>query len=66
MVEPTETETKETLEAFGEAMRQAAEEARTDPDLLHEAPITTPVRRLDEARAARHLRLRWGSTEGPE
>jgi len=61
MVEPTETETKETLEAFAAAMRQAAAEATTDPDLLHEAPVTTPVRRLDEARAARHLKLRWGS-----
>ena len=60
MVEPTETETKETLEGFAGAIRQAAAEARTDPDLLHEAPITTPVRRLDEARAARHLKLRWG------
>jgi glycine dehydrogenase subunit 2 len=66
MVEPTETETKETLEAFAAAMRQAAAEARSDPDLLHAAPITTPVRRLDEARAARHLKLRWGSPERPE
>ena len=46
-------------------MRQAAAEARTDPDLLHEAPVTTPVRRLDEARAARHLKLRWGSPDTP-
>jgi glycine dehydrogenase subunit 2 len=60
MVEPTETETKETLEGFAAAIRQAAAEARNDPDLLHEAPLTTPVRRLDEARAARHLKLRWG------
>jgi glycine dehydrogenase subunit 2 len=59
MVEPTETESKDTLDAFAAAMRQAAEEARTDPDVLHEAPVTTPVRRLDEARAARHLKLRW-------
>lgn len=64
MVEPTETETKETLEAFADALRQTAAEARTDPDLLHEAPVTTPVRRLDEARAARHLKLRWGTEEG--
>jgi glycine dehydrogenase subunit 2 len=63
MVEPTETETKETLEAFAAALRQAASEARTDPDLLHDAPLTTPVRRLDEARAARHLKLRWGTPE---
>jgi glycine dehydrogenase subunit 2 len=59
MVEPTETETKETLEGFAAALRQAAAEARSTPDVLHEAPITTPVRRLDEARAARHLKLRW-------
>jgi glycine dehydrogenase subunit 2 len=59
MVEPTETETRESLDAFAAALHQAAEEAVTDPDLLHEAPVTTPVRRLDEARAARHLRLRW-------
>jgi glycine dehydrogenase subunit 2 len=63
MVEPTETESKETLDGFAAAMRQAATEARTDPDLLHEAPITAPVRRLDEARAARHLKLRWGVDE---
>jgi glycine dehydrogenase subunit 2 len=59
MVEPTETETKATLEGYAAALRQAAAEARTDPDLLRAAPLTTPVRRLDEARAARHLKLRW-------
>jgi glycine cleavage system P protein (glycine dehydrogenase) subunit 2 len=59
MVEPTETETKDTLDAFAAALHQAAGEARSRPDVLHEAPVTTPVRRLDEARAARHLKLRW-------
>ncbi|HEX9124332.1 MAG TPA: aminomethyl-transferring glycine dehydrogenase subunit GcvPB [Actinomycetota bacterium] len=59
MVEPTETETRETLEALAAAMRRAAAEAETDPELLHQAPVTTPVRRLDEARAARQLKLRW-------
>jgi glycine dehydrogenase subunit 2 len=59
MVEPTETESKETLDAFGEAMLQVAREAAEDPHLLHEAPVTTPVRRLDEAKAARELKLRW-------
>jgi len=59
MVEPTETETKETLEAFAAAMRRVAAEAASAPGLLHEAPVTTPVRRLDEARAARQLTLRW-------
>jgi glycine dehydrogenase subunit 2 len=59
MVEPTETESKETLDAFGEAMIQAAGEAGEEPGRLHQAPVTTPVRRLDEARAARELKLHW-------
>ena len=59
MVEPTETETMESLDAFAEALLRAHQEAHRDPDILHEAPVTTPVRRLDEARAARHLKLRW-------
>jgi glycine dehydrogenase subunit 2 len=59
MVEPTETESKETLDAFADAMLQAAGEAESNPHLLHEAPVTTPVRRLDEAKAARELKLRW-------
>jgi glycine dehydrogenase subunit 2 len=59
MVEPTETESLESLDAFAEALLRAAREAEADPALLREAPVTTPVRRLDEARAARHLKLRW-------
>jgi glycine cleavage system P protein (glycine dehydrogenase) subunit 2 len=59
MVEPTETETMESLDAFADALLQARREAHEDPELLHEAPVTTPVRRLDEARAARHLVLHW-------
>ena len=59
MVEPTETESKETLEAFAEALQQVAREAAEEPDLLHDAPVTAPVGRLDEARAARQLKLRW-------
>lgn len=59
MIEPTETESRETLDAFAEALLGIAEEARTDPDLLHEAPHDTPVRRLDEVWAARNLILRW-------
>jgi glycine dehydrogenase subunit 2 len=59
MVEPTETESKETLDAFAQAMLQAAREAEEDPDLLHDAPVTTPVRRLDEAMAARSLKICW-------
>ncbi|HXF55982.1 MAG TPA: aminomethyl-transferring glycine dehydrogenase subunit GcvPB [Actinomycetota bacterium] len=59
MVEPTETESRETLDAFAQAMLQVAREAEEDPELLRQAPRTTPVRRLDEARAARELKLRW-------
>ncbi|MGQ9592766.1 MAG: aminomethyl-transferring glycine dehydrogenase subunit GcvPB, partial [Planctomycetota bacterium] len=53
MVEPTETESKETLDAFADAMLRIAREAETDPDLLLRAPETTPVRRLDEVRAVK-------------
>jgi glycine dehydrogenase subunit 2 len=59
MIEPTETESKETLDQFVDDLIQIAEEARTNPDLLHEAPHTTPVGRLDEVRAARQPVLRW-------
>ena len=55
MIEPTETEHKETLDAFATAMMQIADEARDNPDLLREAPHVTPVRRLDEVKAARDL-----------
>ena len=53
MVEPTETESKHTLDAFVDAMLAIALEAKTKPELLHEAPISTPVGRLDEVAAAR-------------
>ena len=53
MIEPTETESKESLDEFCDALLQIAEEARKDPELLHEAPQHTPVRRLDEVQAAR-------------
>lgn len=58
MIEPTETEPKEVLDAFAEAMLRIAEEARTQPELLREAPHRAPVRRLDEARAVRQPVLR--------
>ncbi|MGR9092774.1 MAG: aminomethyl-transferring glycine dehydrogenase subunit GcvPB [Gammaproteobacteria bacterium] len=58
MIEPTETESRETLDAFIAAMTRIAGEAVTSPDLLHDAPHTTPVGRLDEVHAARHLKLR--------
>jgi glycine dehydrogenase subunit 2 len=59
MVEPTESETKETLDAFCEAMLAVAREAESDPELLRTAPHTAPLRRLDEATAARKPVLRW-------
>jgi glycine dehydrogenase subunit 2 len=59
MIEPTETETPETLEAFSDAMRAIAEEAVRDPEVVRSAPHQTALRRLDETRAARHPILRW-------
>jgi glycine dehydrogenase subunit 2 len=59
MIEPTETETLDRLEHFARAMERIAREAAESPGLLHDAPHTTPVRRLDEGRAARELKLRW-------
>jgi glycine dehydrogenase subunit 2 len=59
MIEPTESESKEELDAFCEAMIAIAKEAEEDPDRLHQAPITAPVRRLDETTAARKPVLRW-------
>jgi glycine dehydrogenase subunit 2 len=58
LIEPTETETKETLDAFAEALRQILSEAAEDPDVARTAPHTTPVRRLDEAAAAKRPRIR--------
>ncbi len=59
LIEPTETESKQTLDAFVDAMREILLEARTDPALLKSAPHATPVRRLDEVKAARELDLAW-------
>jgi len=59
MIEPTESEPKEELDAFCEAMIAIARECEERPELVRSAPHTTPVRRLDEARAARQLVLRW-------
>jgi glycine cleavage system P protein (glycine dehydrogenase) subunit 2 len=59
MIEPTETEAKETLDAFCDAMIQIARETETTPALIHEAPMTTAVRRLDQTKAAREPNLKW-------
>jgi glycine dehydrogenase subunit 2 len=58
MVEPTETETKESLDAFAEAIEQILAEAEQDPEIAKSAPYTTPVRRLDEVKATRHPVIR--------
>ena len=57
MIEPTETESKQTLDAFAKAMKAIAHEARENPELLHNAPFSTPVRRCDEVKAAKDLIL---------
>ena len=57
MIEPTETENKDTLDAFADALIKIADEAKTDPHLLHEAPHKTPFGRMDEVKAARELVL---------
>jgi glycine dehydrogenase subunit 2 len=59
MIEPTETESKRTLDSFIDAMRTIAREAVETPEVLHEAPTKSPVRRLDEVRAARQPILRY-------
>jgi len=58
LVEPTETETRETLDRFALTLAAVLREARSDPEIARHAPYTTPVRRLDEARAARAPVLR--------
>lgn len=63
LIEPTETETKETLDQFVTAMIQILEEAKTNPELLKQAPHTMPVKRLDEVRAAKQLDLAWKTEE---
>jgi glycine dehydrogenase subunit 2 len=65
MIEPTETETRETLDAFCEAMLAIAQEAADDPRTLKDAPHTRPVSRLDEAAAAKRLLVRYRFDEHP-
>jgi glycine dehydrogenase subunit 2 len=66
LIEPTETESVETLDAFADALIAIAKEAETDPELVKTAPHTAPVGRLDEATAARHPNLRWRPMTGIE
>jgi glycine dehydrogenase subunit 2 len=63
MIEPTETEAKETLDAFANAMRAIVREAEEDPTDIKEAPHGRPVRRLDEVRAAKHPVVKYGFEE---
>lgn len=59
LIEPTETESKQTLDAFVAAMKTILDEARATPELVKSAPHELPLRRLDEVRAARQLDLAW-------
>src|SRR6266566_9701729 len=59
LIEPTETESVETLDAFADALIAIAHEADTDPGVVTTAPHATPLRRLDEVAAARRPNLRW-------
>lgn len=60
LIEPSETESRDTLDAFAQAMAQIVQDAREDPARLKGAPYSTPVRRLDDVKAARDLDLTWG------
>lgn len=59
MIEPTESESKETIDEFIDAMKKIAVEAKENPEILHDAPVTAPVRRLDQVKAARKPILKW-------
>ncbi|EPY2289036.1 aminomethyl-transferring glycine dehydrogenase subunit GcvPB [Clostridium sporogenes] len=59
MIEPTESESKETVDEFIDAMKKIAVEAKENPELLHEAPVKASVRRLDQVKAARKPILKW-------
>ena len=66
LIEPTETESVETLDAFADALIAIAAEAETTPNWCTRRPHTAPVRRLDEATAARQPNLRWRPMTGAE
>ncbi len=63
MIEPTETESKETLDAFAAALQQIAGEARTNPEMVRQAPHRLPVGRVDDVKAAREPNVRWTPSE---
>ncbi len=64
MIEPTETESKQTLDSFADALIKIAEEAHSNPELLKSAPHITPVGRVDEVKAAKDLVLCCGVSAG--
>ena len=64
LIEPTESESREELDGFVDALTKIRQEAREHPELLKEAPHRLPVRRLDEVRAARNLDLAWTPETG--
>jgi glycine dehydrogenase subunit 2 len=66
MIEPTETEARETLDAFVDAMHRIAEEAASDAKILKEAPHSRPVKRLDEVKAAKRAIVKYGFEEHPD
>jgi glycine dehydrogenase subunit 2 len=66
MIEPTETETKETLDDFADAMLEIARDAAERPELLKEAPHNRPVRRVDEVKAAKRAIVRYGFEDHPD
>jgi glycine dehydrogenase subunit 2 len=66
MIEPTETEPKERLDGFVDAMLAIAREAAEDPERLKDAPYGRPVKRLDEVRAAKRPVVKYGFEEHPD
>jgi glycine dehydrogenase subunit 2 len=66
MIEPTETETKETLDEFADAMTAIAGEAAEDPDVIKSAPHNRPVKRLDEVKAAKRAVVRYRFEDHPD
>ena len=66
MIEPTETEAKETLDAFADAMLEIARDAAERPDVIKEAPHERPVRRVDEVKAAKRAVVKYGFEDHPD
>ena len=59
MIEPTETESKQTLDEFIDTLLNIIEESNTNPEVVHNAPVNTSVKRLNEVEAARKPKLHW-------